>query len=127
MRMKYLLIPLLGVLAILLVVSSCSPEMDEEMRERTDMGMDNMTLARDKSLDSVVVSNIESDLILRWYALTYGIKVEVSRRVATVYMKVRTEEQRDTAIGLAKNTKDIQEVIDEIVVDPTLDTPPFEL
>ena len=56
----------------------------------------------------------------------YGITVEVSHTVATVYMKVKTEELRERALDLARQTERITEVIDNIDVDPTIEEAPFE-
>jgi len=107
---------------------ACTAAMDEKVRESTRVpGLQEGVQARDRAIQSVVQTNIESDLELRWFAQTYGITVEVSHTVATVHMKVRTEEQRDRALELAKTTKDVSDVVDNIVVDPSLDEAPFEL
>ena len=67
-----------------------------------------------------------SDLELRWYAQSYGITIEVAHTVATVYMKVKTEELHARALALAEGTEGISEVIDDIAVDSSLDAAPFE-
>jgi len=122
----YLAILVLVVIGVLTL--ACSAAMDEKIRENTRVpGLQEGVQAKDRAIQSVVQTNIESDLELRWYAQTYGITVEVSHTVATVHMKVRTEEMRDRALELAKTTKDVSEVVDNIVVDPSLDEAPFEL
>jgi hypothetical protein len=120
---------ILGVLVpIIMGCTGCTPEQDEQIRENTRVpGLDESVQARDMALESAVQQNIETDLILRWYAQTYGITVEVSHAVATVQMKVKTEEQRDTALQLARTDSRITDVVDNIEIDPNLDDPPFEL
>jgi osmotically-inducible protein OsmY len=100
--------------------------MDQSIREKTDLGLDNLTKARDFAQDSAVIENIKSDMVLRWYALEGYISASVSHAVATITGKVKTEEQKELAGRLAAQTKGIKEVVNELEVDPTLDDPPFE-
>ena len=109
-----------------LLLTGCPRGVDEKIRESTDMRLSDLTQARDRALDVAVEENIRSDLELRWYADTYGLAVEMSHTVATVYMKVKTEEQKERALRLARQAERITEVIDEIEVDPTIEGAPFE-
>jgi hypothetical protein len=123
--MNYLF--LLAILASAIVFTGCPQSVHERIQEETRMtGLQEMVHARDVALESQVEQNIQSDLTLRYYALTYGLEVEGSHAVITVSMKVKTEEQRDLAIRLAGLDGHIQEVVDNIVVDPELEDPPFE-
>ena len=124
----------LTVLAVFLMLVAgcftsvcCTPKMDQSIREKTNLGLDEMTKARDLAQSSAVMQNIESDLVLRWYALQGLISASVSHAVATITGKVKTEEQKKTAEDLAKGTQGIKEVINELQIDPTLEDPPFEL
>jgi len=122
----YRYLPLLLIVLVSILLTACPKRVDEAIREQTRVpGLTEGVQARDRSLESAVEGNITSDLILRWYAQTYGLEVEVSHTVATVHMKVKTEEQHDTAIELAEGTSGITEVIDNIEIDPSLDDAPF--
>lgn len=126
MNRKYYL-PLIAIGLISLLLTGCPKSVDERIREGTHLGaLDEMTHARDRALDAVVQSNIETDPVLKWYAATYGITVEVSHTVATVHMTLKTEELKEQALELARNTDGITDVVDEIVVDPNIDEAPFE-
>lgn len=123
---KIFFLAILFVLPALFLLTSCTDAQNEAIEEQTDLHLSDLTLARDKSLASAVQGNIETNLELQWYAKTFGIQVEVAHAVATVHMQVKTNEHRDTALQLARSTEGIEEVVDEIVVDPSLDSPPFE-
>ena len=115
-------------MSVLAGITGCSAAMDEKVRENIRVpGLQEGVQARDRSLVTAVSGNIMSDIELRWSAQTYEFNVEVSHAVATVFMQVKTEEYRDRALALAEATQGINEVIDNIEVDPTLDSPPFEL
>lgn len=120
----YFILCLLALLCVLL--TACPRGVDEKIRERTDMRLSDLTQARDRALDIAVEGNIRSDLELRWFADRYGLTVEMSHTVATVYMKVKTDELRDRALRLARQTPRISEVVDEIEVDPSIEGAPFE-
>jgi len=124
-RKYYLPLILLGLIS--LIMTGCPKSVDETIRENTHIGaLDEATHARDLSLDAAVQSNIQTDPVLDWYARTYGITVEVSHAVATVHMTVKTEELKQQALELAKATEGIEDVVDEIVVDPNTEDAPFE-
>ena len=115
------------VLAIMSVVAAgCTPKMDQAVRENTNLGLNEMTKARDMAQDQAVMSNIQSDLVLRFYALKGLISASVSHAVATITGKVQTEEQKKLAGELAKGTQGIKEVVNELQVDPSLEDPPFD-
>jgi len=121
----FALLPLLAT--VMIVLTACPRSVDERIRESTRVpGLTESVQARDRALQSVVEENILSDLELRWYAQTYGITVEVSHTVATVSMKLKTEDQRDRALELARGTDRVSDVIDNIEVDPGLDSAPFD-
>lgn len=126
MRTNAFLIPLLVLVIMSAFPLACTDKMHENIQERSNLNLGEGVLARDKSLEVAVLQNIQNHLGLRWYAQTYDINIEVSHQVATVYMKVRTEEERDEAIRLALATDGIQEIIDDIVIDRTIEPPPFE-
>jgi osmotically-inducible protein OsmY len=105
---------------------ACSKQMDQSIRERTDLGLDTLTKARDRGQDVAVIRNIESDLVLRWYSQKGLISASVSHAVATITGRVKTEEQKELAGQLAAQTVGIKEIINELEVDPTLEDPPFE-
>jgi osmotically-inducible protein OsmY len=105
---------------------SCTPKMDQNIKERTDLGLDTLTKARDRGQDIAVLQNIQSDLVLRFYSQKGLIQASVSHAVATITGKVKTQEQKDLAGQLAKQTTGIKEVINELEIDPELEDPPFE-
>jgi osmotically-inducible protein OsmY len=124
-RKFYLPLIILGLIS--LILTGCPKSVDERIRESTHIGaLDEATHARDLALDAAVQENIQTDPVLLWYAKTYGITVEVSHTVATVHMIVKTEELKEQALQLARQTQGITEVVDEIVVDPNVDEAPFE-
>lgn len=127
MKKSFVLIAILVSVILSLAQTGCPIPVNENVKEGTNLGLSEAVHAKDRALDVSVISNIETDFTLDWYAKTYGITVEVSHSVATVHMKVKTEEQRDMALELAKATKNISEVVDNIVVDGSLDDPPFEI
>jgi len=121
------LFAILMVIVLGTILGGCTAAMDESVRENVRVpGLQEGVQAKDKSLETAVESNIMSDLELRWFVQTYGITVEVSHTVATVYMKVKTDELHDRAIALAAGTEGVSDVIDNIDVDATLDSAPFE-
>jgi osmotically-inducible protein OsmY len=127
MKINILWLSIALVIGLSILATGCPPSVDQKIRENTKIGaFDEATHAKDLALKSAVQTNIETDLPLRWYAQTFGITVEVSHSVATVQMKVRTQAQHDLAISLAKQTKDIRDVVDNITIDESLDDPPFE-
>ncbi len=120
-------LPLLLIMLVSILLTACPQRVHERIKEGTRIGaLDEAIHARDRALKSQVEGNIRSDLILRYYAIQYGLTVEVSHAVVTVSMKVKTEEQRDRALELAGQDDTIQEVVDNIDVDPTIEDPPFE-
>lgn len=104
----------------------CTAKMDQNIKEKTDLGFDTLTKARDRGQDMAVMQNIQSDLVLRYYALKGLISASVSHAVATITGRVKTEEQKKLAGDLAKQTTGIKEVVNELEVDPSLEDPPFE-
>jgi osmotically-inducible protein OsmY len=126
MNRKYL-IPLLILGLLSLLLTGCPKSVDEKIRESTNIGVfDEATHAVDRALDIQVEQNIRSDLELRWFADAHGLNVEVSHSVVTVFMTVKTDELRDRALALAAQDDRVREVIDEIVVDHTVEGAPFE-
>ena len=126
MKKFILLLPILTILAGVLLFSGCTAAVHERIQESTRIApLDEMVQARDRALEAQVKGNIESDLVLRYYALQYGLTVEGSHSVMTVSMKVKTEEQRDLALQLANQDGRIQEVVYGIEIDPSLEDPPF--
>ncbi len=125
--MRLIIICLVTVLLLGSVVScACSKKMDQQIRENTDLGLDNLTKARDRGQDIAVLENIQSDFVLRYYYLQGYIHASVSHAVATITGKVRTEEQKQLAGTLAGQTMGIKEVVNELEVDPTVEEAPFE-
>lgn len=121
------LIPLLILGLLSLLLTGCPKSLDEKIRESTNIGVfDEATHAVDRALDSQVEQNILSDLELRWFANAYGLSVEVSHSVVTVFMTVKTEDLRDRALALATKDDRVRDVIDEIIVDPLIEGAPFE-
>ena len=119
------------VLAFLMVVlllapTGCTPRMDQQIKEKTNLGLDTYTKARDMSQDSAALESIKSDMVLRYYALQGLIKTSASHAVVTITGRVKTQQQKDLAGELAKGTVGVKEVINELVVDPTLEDPPFD-
>jgi hypothetical protein len=108
--------------------TGCPASVDQKIKESTNIGaLDEATHSRDLAIKSAVEVNINSDPVLMWYARTYGgLTVEVSHAVATIQMKVKTQALHDQAISLAKQVKDIRDIVDNITIDPNLDDPPFE-
>jgi osmotically-inducible protein OsmY len=100
--------------------------MDQQIKEKTNLGLDTYTKARDISQDSAALESIKSDLVLRWYALQGLIQTSASHAVVTITGRVKTQEQKDLAGQLAKGTVGVKEVINELEIDPTLEDPPFE-
>jgi len=127
MKKSLVFLALLVCVLLSLAQTGCPIPVNEKVKEGTNLGLSEAVHAKDRALDTAVMSNIETDFALDWYAKTYGITVEVSHSVATVHMKVKTEEQRDLALQLAKSTQGITEIVDNIVVDGSLDDPPFEI
>ncbi len=126
MKKTILLFSLLLVLLGAIFTAGCTAAVHERIQEGTRLApLDEMVQARDVALEAQVKGNIQSDLVLRYYAQQYGLTVEGSHAVMTVSMKVKTEEQRDLALLLAKQDSRIQEVIDDIEIDPTLEDTPF--
>lgn len=126
MKKTILLFSLLLVLLGALYITGCTAAVHERIQEGTRIApLDEMVHARDVALEAQVKGNIQTDLILRYYAQQYGLTVEGSHGVMTVSMKVKTEEQRDLALQLANQDGRIQEVIDGIEIDPTLEDAPF--
>ncbi|HDS30507.1 MAG TPA: BON domain-containing protein [Firmicutes bacterium] len=126
MNKTFIMLTGIFVLLSAILLSGCPKRVHERIEEGTRLTvLDEMVHARDRALESQVEGNIMSDLTLRWYAQTYGITVEGSHAVMTVSMKVKTEQQRDKALQLAGLDGRIQEVIDNIVIDPQLEDPPF--
>jgi len=111
---------------LLLAAVSCSARMDQSIREKTNLGLDTYTKARDIGQDVAALQNIETDMNLRYYALEGLIKTSASHAVVTITGRVKTQQQKDLAGELAKNTLDVKEVVNELVVDPTLEDPPFD-
>jgi osmotically-inducible protein OsmY len=111
---------------VALLITACPKSVDERIRENVRVpGLEEGVQARDRSLETAVLGNINSDIELRWYLETYGYEVNVSHTVATVTMKVKTQDQHDRAIELAKSTQGITDVTDNIEIDPNLDDAPF--
>ncbi|HEX9746544.1 MAG TPA: BON domain-containing protein [bacterium] len=122
------------LLAILLIIAvtgltGCPAAVDEEIKENVDMHLSDLSIPVDNALQISVEQAIKSDFDLQWYAERHpeDFKVEVSHAVAVVYMRVRTEEERDRALELARGVERVTEVIDEIKVDPAIDEPPFDI
>jgi len=128
MKTAILVLSLTALIALSLFATGCPRSVDERIRENTKIGaLDEATHARDLAIKSAVEININSDPVLMWYARTYGgLTVEVSHAVATIQMKVKTQALHDQAIQLAKQVKDIRDVVDNITIDPNLDDAPFE-
>lgn len=126
MNRRYL-IPLLILGLLSLLLTGCPKSLDEKIRESTNIGVfDEATHAVDRALDIQVEQNIRSDLELRWFADAHGLSVEVSHSVVTVFMTVKSDELRDRALALAATDDRVRDVIDEIIVDPTVEGAPFE-
>jgi len=104
----------------------CTPRMDQQIKEKTNLGLDTYTKARDMSQDSAALESIKSDMVLRYYALQGLIRTSASHAVVTITGRVKTQEQKDLAGQLAKGTVGVKEVINELEVDPTLEDPPFD-
>jgi len=124
---RYLVLSLLVLLGFLL--TGCPQSVDERIKESTHITpLDEATHARDLAIQSVVETNIKSDPVLLWYAQLpgSGFSVEVSHAVATVHMKIKTEELKQQVLDLARQAKDVRDIVDEVEVDPTMEDPPFE-
>ena len=127
MLMNRIYILLVIVLAGGILLSGCTKEQDEAIRERTRVpGLSEATQAVDRGLDIQIIGSITSDPALKWYADTYGINVEVSHGVVTMWMKVKTEEQHQQILELAQRDSHVKEIVDEVEVDPSIDDPPFD-
>jgi len=116
-----LILPLIAIL-----ITACPQSVDERIRENVRVpGLEEGVQSRDRSLQTAVQGNIMSDLELRWYMQTYGFEINVSHAVATVTIKVKTQDQHDRAISLAQATEGLSEVTDNIEIDPSIDDCPF--
>lgn len=112
-----------------LFLTGCPRSVDEKIKESTNIGaFDEATHARDLAIASAVETNIKSDPVLQWYAQLpgSGFNVEVSHAVATVHMKVKTDALKQQVLDLAKQAKDVRDIVDEVEVDPNMEDPPFE-
>lgn len=116
------------LLLVTLALTGCPQRVHEKVKEKAKIGaFEEAIHARDLAIKKAIESNILSDPVLEWYAKTYGgLTVEVSHAVATVKMKVKTQALHDQALELARQAKDVRDIIDEIEVDPNLEDPPFE-
>jgi osmotically-inducible protein OsmY len=123
--LSFLLIGMFVALSIF--VTGCPKAVDERIRESTNVGLDEATHARDLAIKAAVEGSLMGDPALKWYADTYGgLTVEVSHAVVTVQMKVKTQEQHDQIIQLARSMKDVRDVVDNVQIDPAIEDPPFE-
>jgi hypothetical protein len=126
---KLVLFIIFGSILVLSILSTgCPKAVDERIRESSNItALDEATHARDLAIKAAVEININSDPVLMWYARTYGgLTVDVSHAVATVTMKVKTQALHDQALDLARQAKDLRDVVDNITIDPNLEDAPFE-
>jgi len=112
---------------VVMLLAGCPKAVDERIRQSTELTpLTEAVHATDLSIKSAIESNIMSDPVLQYYAKQYGLTVEVSHFVATIRMKVKTKEQHDQVIELAKQVQKVRDITDEIEIDPNIEDPPFE-
>jgi hypothetical protein len=128
MKKYFLLSWLIAIVALSILSTGCPPSVDQRIKEESHIGaLDEATHSRDLAIRQAIEASILADPALQWYAKTYGpLTVDVSHAVATVTMKVKTQEQHDQVYAIAKGMKDCRDVVDNITIDPKLDDPPFE-
>ncbi len=125
--MRFIVIILLvAVLTGCSAFAGCSKQMDQRIRESTNLGGDDLIKARDKGMEGALIANLNADPALQWYYKQGHFTGSVSHAVITLTGKLRTQELVDQAVEMAKAVKDVKEVINEIVVDPTIEEPPFD-
>ena len=123
--------PIILLLFVVLLVSSigysgCTRKMDQNIKEKTSLGLDTLTKAKDRGQEGALIANLNGDPVLHFYYTKGYFKGSVSHGVVTLTGKLRTEEQRDLAEDLAKAVKGVKEVINEIVVDPDMEESPID-
>jgi hypothetical protein len=128
MKRKVLMMALASVVLLAFFIPGCPPKVDEQIRESSHIGaLDEATHSRDLAIKAAIEGSVLGDPALKWYADTYGgLTVDVSHAVATITMKVKTQEQHDQVVSLARGVKDVRDIVDNVVIDPAIDDPPFE-
>ena len=108
------------------IFAGCTARQDAAIREKTDLGMDNLTKAKDIGIEGTVRTSLASNPVFKFY----GLDCTVSHDMITIIGKVKTEKQKKEAFELVASIDHhrikAENIINDIVVDPSLDEPPFE-
>jgi osmotically-inducible protein OsmY len=104
--------------------TGCSKKQEEAIKERTNLGLGDMVKAKDKGIEGNLTESLALDPITKFYA----IKASVSHDVVTLTGTVKTEEQKQHAEDIVRNTglERIKEIINDILVDPDAPETPFD-
>lgn len=130
--MSYLPLTLLAVLS-LCFLNACvagqqaAQQANQKIIENTDMGLDNMTKARDMSVESQISSGIASDPGLA--NVKDKIQVTVSHNVVVVSGRVKSEKQKQRIEEIVKNavsTANVKEYELALEIDNSIEDLPFE-
>ena len=124
--MRIFSISLIVMVSLIFILGGCTERQEENIKERTNLGMGDMVKAKDRSIEANVKSSLASDPMCKYY----GLSAVVSHDVITLLGSVKTKKQKQDAynIVLSIDLARIKEenIINEILVDPSLDELPFE-
>lgn len=127
-------VPLMALLALSLLVlgAACGAQQaaqqaNQKILESTDMGLDNMTKARDMAVESQISSGIAADPGL--VNVKDKVQVTTSHNVVVISGRVRTEEQKKRIEEIVKNaiaTANVKDYELDLTIDPSIEDLPFD-